>query len=309
MTRLDCTIIILSYNSLAVTDTCLAKVRSAIRQSSRVLENHIKVIVVDNGSVDGSPRMIRQKYPWVKLIALKTNIGYAAGNNLAMKMADTPYLLLMNSDTYIETDSITKALNRIIRAPHCDIVVGRCVYANGVLQKYGGFLPTPLRIILWSFGFESLPLLKKYLPKIYGFEDNYYTREGFMEWCPPCFFLLKAEVYKSTSGFDEHLWFHMVDAEWCHRIHQRGFRICFTPNIQVVHLGGASSKGLEYNLVKDNFKGLIHFCRIHYPGSLHLVLLFLKIGLTMRRYFYFLAGNKNLSGLYQSIVAEYLIAD
>lgn len=301
---LDCTIVILSYNSLDVTDTCLTKLETSIKYCEAKLKNKFTVIVVDNASKDGSAKMIAKKHPTVQLKALKENIGYAAGNNVAMKAAKTPYILLMNSDTYIHEDSLYKTFTKMVERTECDVLVSRCIWANGVLQEYGGYLPTPSRIITWAFGLESVPVIKNFLPRIYGFNPDYYNHEGIMEWCPPCFFLLKREVFDATQGFDEKLWFHMVDAEWCHRIHQNGFVIGFTPTVEVLHLGGASSKGIQYKLISDNFKGLAHFCRKHYPESTGSVFSFVRNGLKVRSLLFSILGRKEMAETYKNIATE-----
>jgi N-acetylglucosaminyl-diphospho-decaprenol L-rhamnosyltransferase len=301
---LDCTIVILSYNSSAVTDVCLGKVEAAVEYSAKILGNAVKIVVVDNGSVDDSVEMIRKKHPTVQLQALKKNIGYASGNNVAMKAAKTPYILLMNSDTYIEKDSLVKSFQYMASKSECDVVVSRWVPADGIFYKYGGYLPTPIRIILWAFGFESIPIIKNFIHCIYSYNSDFYDREGKMEWCPPCFFLLKKKVYELTDGFDEKLFFHMVDVEWCHRIRENKLTICYTPNIQVVHLGGASSKDIQHNLLRDNFKGLTHFCRKHYLESLRMVIFFLRIGLKIRARFYSIIGKAALAKIYSDIASD-----
>lgn len=295
----DCTIILLSYNSLEVTDTCLTKLKESVSYCTEILKNNIKVIVVDNDSKDGSVSMIREKHPFVHLIALEENIGYAAGNNLAMKTVDTPYILLMNSDTYIKKDSVVKSLQKIEGRKDCDVLVSKWVTADGVFHNYGGYLPTPLRIILWAFGFESLPIIKNFIHKIYSYNSAFYNKEGYMQWCPPCFMTLRKKVYTLTDGFDDKLWFHMVDVEWCKRMNQKGLTLLFTPTIEVVHLGGASSKGLEASLIGDNFKGLMHYCRKHYPKDVRLVASIVKFGLKIRSLLFTLKGDKNLAKTYQ----------
>jgi GT2 family glycosyltransferase len=123
---MDCTIILLSYNSLDITDTCLEKLGVAVSHCQKVIGNKLKVIVVENGSKDGSAQMIQRKYKWVHLIALKENIGFAAGNNLAMKTVNTPYILLMNSDTYVEKDSLEKTFKQMQKkAGVCDVLASR----------------------------------------------------------------------------------------------------------------------------------------------------------------------------------------
>jgi GT2 family glycosyltransferase len=96
----------------------------------------------------------------------------------------------------------------------------------------------------------------------------------------------------------------MVDAEWCHRIHQKKFVIRFTPTVQVVHLGGASSKDIQGTLMRDNFKGLTHFCRKHYPESVRLVVEIVRVGLTMRSILYTVLGNRALGTTYKTIAQE-----
>lgn len=301
----DCTIVILSYNSLGVTDICLSKVRDAMTNCIETLGNDIRVVVVDNGSKDGSADMIREKYPFVDLIALDENIGYAAGNNLAMKTADTPYILLMNSDTYIERDSILKSMRKMEKGKGMfDVLVSRWTTDDGVFHNYGGHLPTPTRIILWALGFESYPIIRNFLRKIYSYNSVFYDREGFMQWCPPCFMLIKRKVYSLTGGFDEKLWFHMVDVEWCKRMREKGLNIFFTPEIEVIHLGGASSKGMDESLMSDNFKGLMHYCRKHFPSDVRTVAIAVKFGLRIRSILYFLMGKRNLAATYGKISTE-----
>jgi N-acetylglucosaminyl-diphospho-decaprenol L-rhamnosyltransferase len=125
-----------------------------------------------------------------------------------------------------------------------------------------------------------------------------------MEWVPIVFFLLKKSVYDRTRGFDDRMWFHVVDMEWCRRILNHGFRIHFTSAVQVIHLGGASSKGLEHNLISDNFKGLLYFTRKHYPESIKAVAFFVKQGLMIRSFFYTLTRKRDLAVVYSAISKE-----
>lgn len=303
-TRLDCTVIILSYNSRKVTDVCLTKLKQAVTYCEEKLGNKITVVVVENGSHDGSAAMIRQKHSWVHLKALKKNIGFAAGNNLAMKSVRTPYILLMNSDTYVTKEDIYTSLSRMQSMQNTDVLVSRWTPETGVFENYGGYLPTPVRIVLWSFGLESIPVIRRFLHRMYSYNSAFYTREGEMEWCPIVFMLLKKHVYTKTKGLDERMWFHMVDVEWCYRMRQQGLKIRFTPTVQVLHLGGASSKGLEHELLADNYKGLMYFSQKHFPRSLNLVSSFVRTGVRLRSVFYYLLGASTLANAYLQIAAD-----
>ncbi len=113
--------------------------------------------------------------------------------------------------------------------------------------------------------------------------------------------LLKKKAYDLTKGFDEKLWFHMVDIEWCKRLNKNGLKIWFTPSIEVIHLGGASSKGLSFKLLKDNFEGIMHYFKKHYPKSLGYVAFSLRIGLQFRALYYLFARNLDLAKNYNHI--------
>jgi GT2 family glycosyltransferase len=297
-TNLDCTIIFLSYNSREVTDTCLRRLQAAVIHSEKNLRNNIQILVVDNASKDGSIEMIKKKYPRVKLFALKKNIGYSAGNNLAMKKASTPYILLMNSDTYVMKDSVTKIISKMIQKKECDVLVSRYSAKKEIFENHGGHLPTPLRYILWSFGFESIPYFNHFFKKVYSMNRDFYNGQGYMEWYSPCFMLIKRKVFDLTKGYDENLWFHMVDVEWFKRIYDKKLLLYYTPDIHVIHLGGASSKGIEISLIEDNFKGVMYYFKKHYPKKTRIVVFFLKQGLIIRSIFYFLAGKYKVALAY-----------
>lgn len=184
----DCTIIILSYNTNEVTDICLKKAEASKAHCEKNPGNSIKIVVVDNGSHDGSVEMIRKKHPETELISLPENIGYPKGNNLAMKDASTPFILLLNDDAYLNEDTIQRALEFMDRKQPCDALCVRLTYPDGGFQPFGGSLPTPLKTIFWNFGLGSAPIIKHFISPIYQYDPGYFKKEQRMEWCSTGFF-------------------------------------------------------------------------------------------------------------------------
>src|SRR5579871_4453446 len=146
-TDLNCTIVILSYNVKNVTDICISKALAAKKYAESILENEITITVVDNGSPDNTAAMIRKKYKNVELVALKENVGASAGYNAGLRVAQSPFILIINSDTYLEEDTVLKSLQYMKSHKKTDVLMVRLVDEHQEFRPYGGHLPTPARTI------------------------------------------------------------------------------------------------------------------------------------------------------------------
>ena len=198
---IDCTIVILSYNTKDVTFECLKRVEISRQYFSRKLQKKADIVVVENGSKDGSLEMIKENYPEVKLIALEKNVGYPRGNNLAMEKVTSPYILLINSDTYLKEETLAQAYEYMEENLACDVLSARLVYLDGSFQAFSGFLPTPFRSIRWSFLIESIPVINKLIKPLYQYDKSFYKEEKQFDWVTTGFFFMRKKVYEVTGGF------------------------------------------------------------------------------------------------------------
>src|SRR5258708_3718454 len=106
---LNLSVIVLSFNTKDITDECLTRLKKAAEFSHNQLKNTVEVIVVENASTDGSLEMIKKKHPWIhKLIKSETNTGFSGGNNIGMGYSTKPFILLLNSDAYLEENTLVK---------------------------------------------------------------------------------------------------------------------------------------------------------------------------------------------------------
>ncbi len=151
MEDLNLSIVILSYNTINITEKCLRRLEAAKIYCERKLNNKIDIIVLDNHSTDGSKEMIKRNFPSVKLIVSEVNTGFSKGNNIAMKQISSPFILLLNSDVYVSEDSIYKTLAYFRINLNCDVLGARLNYGSGALQPSAGNLPNPFNIISWIF--------------------------------------------------------------------------------------------------------------------------------------------------------------
>ena len=122
-----------------------------------------------------------------------------------------------------------------------------------------------------------------------------------MEWSSAAFFMMKREVYLVSGGFDEKLFLYMEDVELCKRIKEKGLKICYSPNIKIVHLSGASGKVLSEDKLKNQYKGMLYYHKKHFPIGYFTVKLFLLLGLLFRSFYYLISRNGQNAKVYYKV--------
>lgn len=300
--RPDCTIIVLSYNNYDVIGTCLEKAETAAKKAEKAYGNKVVITVVDNASTDKSVEMIKKRFREIELIELEENLGASGGNNVAMKQARTPYMLLINSDTYLQEDSLVRVFGYIKSHPECDALCVRLKFGDGSFQAFGGFLPNPMRTITWAMGIESLPIIKNLIKPFYQYSQSFYEKEQTMEWCATSFIFIRKEVYEKTRGMDEKIFIHMEDVEWCKRINDAGYKLNYTPDVEVIHLGGKSTgKYSAEKLLSQHINGLKYYHLKHHHRTWPMVRTCLLLGMKLRKYYYLMTGNKIKTQAYSAI--------
>lgn len=295
---MDLSVIILSYNTKNITKRCLEKIKAAKEYCEDKLNNKIEVIVLDNASTDGSAAMVKQNFSWVKLIKSSENTGFSKGNNIAMKKAKNPYILLLNSDVYLEEDSLYKALAYFRVNKNCDVLGARLNYATGTLQPSAGNLPNPVNIILWILGLSLLPFISLIIPPFHPKNRSYFSKAHRVGWVMGAFFMIKREIFKETKGFDENLFMHMEEIEWCKRIKDLHFKIWYVPQVAVVHLHGASTNFDLGTSFLNEIRGIRYYLKKHHSSFYLPVKLFLILGLILRVIAFSLIGKSKRARIY-----------
>lgn len=256
-------IIIVSYNTRDITERCL----NSIQISNYKFQ--IEVIVVDNASTDGSVEMIKKRFPKVKLIATKTNLGFAKGNNLGMKEATGDYFLLLNSDAFLENDTLNKCLNYI---GQCDVLGCKLTYENGKLQPSAGYLPNPLNTFIWVWGIDTWPIVKNIFPSVHPKQANWFVKNKTVGWVTGAFMFMKRDVYEKTQGFDEKYFMYGEEVDWCKRISDAHFLIKYIADFSIVHLQGASQANMSQALSRE-MQGLAYYFKKYYSWlPIHLII-------------------------------------
>lgn len=282
-------IIIVSYNTKAITEKCLESVQNSN------LKNQIEVIVVDNASTDGSVEMIKTEFPKVKLLANKENLGFAKGNNLGMQKATGEYILLLNSDAFLGKDTLSKCLDYMDQA---DVIGCKLTYADGSLQPSAGYLPNPLNTFLWVWGIDTLPIFKNFISSVHPQQPRWFIKNREVGWVTGAFMFMKRKVFEKTGGFDNQYFMYGEEIDWCKRIHIAHFKIMLIADFSVVHLVGASQQSRKNAYVRE-MQGMVYYFKKHYPYlPMQLVI---KFGNLARVFAFKVAGKSDRAAIYQEI--------
>ncbi len=300
-------IVIVSWNTKTVTDECLARIKKSTDDLGNRAE--VEVVVVDNNSDDGTSGMIGKKYPWVKLVNSKVNLGYSKGNNLGFSITNpkNKYLLLLNSDAFIEKNTLAQSLEFIKNHGGCDVFGCKLIFPGGKFQPSAGNLPTPVNVYSWIFGLDLIPGVNKLFYQFHPRDPGFFKIERKVGWVQGAFLFMKREVFEKTKGFDEKFFMYMDEVEWSDRVLKLGYNIIYTPHFSVIHLDRASAHQIPGKLTRTyslEIIGLIYYLRKHYPESLRLLLPLVKVAVFLRFLIFFAMGNKIRQEAYLSVLKE-----
>ncbi|MDE2126865.1 MAG: glycosyltransferase family 2 protein [Armatimonadetes bacterium] len=226
------------------------------------------IIVVDNASSDGSADAVAAGFPEVRLVANATNVGYAAGNNQALALARSPYTLLLNPDVIVPPGALDVALARMERHPKCGALGVRLVHPNGEVQRSVRGFPRPVALLCEMTGLAAVFSNSRWIAA-YRMPWFNYSHEAEVDQPMGTFLLLRTEVAAEVGPMDEAFPIFFNEVDWLYRCKQRGWSVWFTPDVEIVHYGGASTSQVGAKMAWESHYGLMHYYRKHYGGALH----------------------------------------
>ena len=293
---MDLSVIIVNWNTKKLLEDCL---RSIFKFTKNV---SFEVVVVDNGSSDGSQAMVKKKFPQVKLIPNKDNLGFAKASNQGIKLATGKYILLLNSDTYLIENSFKKLLDDARSLGEKLGAMGPLLLnEDRSIQQSVGFFPNIPQIFWWMTFFDDLPggtFLKPY----HVDHDSFYKSEHEVDWVTGAVFLIPKKVIEKAGMLDEKIFMYGEDFEWCFRIKKAGFKVYFSPAAKIVHIGGGSLKKVRTRAYIGEFEGIKYFYSKHKDKtSLQILRLLLKMGALLRIAVFWLLGRKELAKSYVEV--------
>ncbi|MCC7371691.1 MAG: glycosyltransferase family 2 protein [Chloroflexi bacterium] len=257
---LDVSVVIVNY-----------KVRDLLRDCLRSLEHDLatltgEVWVVDNASGDGSVEMVREEFPWVRLIASTWNRGYGAANNLAIREAAGRYryLLILNPDTKLPPNALVDTIAEMERHPDIGALGPKLIRGDGTLDRAcRRSFPSPEVAFYRLFGlarlFPNHPRFARY--NLLNVDED--TAMDVDSVCG-AYMLLRREVVERVGMFDEAYRMYGEDLDWAYRIKAAGWRVRYHPAVTVLHLKGQSSRQRPVSSIRAFYDAMRVFYDKHY---------------------------------------------
>lgn len=252
---MDLTIVIVNWNTKGILEECLHSTLNGIQGMSA------EVIVVDNGSEDGSPEMVRREFPEVQLIANAENLGFAAANNQAIEVAKGKHVLLLNSDTLVLGDVLPRSLAYMETHPEVGVMGCRVLNTDRSVQLTCSRIPTLTNLFLLTTG-----LFRLKTPKFcgrYQLLDWDRDSERDVETVTGCFMLVRRAALDDVGLLDETFFFYGEETDWCKRFAVHGWKLRFAPVGEIVHHGSLSSRACNHRRDLMLSEGILRYHRKH----------------------------------------------
>ena len=269
-------IIIVNHNSRSLLEQCLASVQKA--RTGIVSE----IIIVDNNSMDGSKEQLPAKFPNLKFIFNKENLGFAKACNQGCKVASGKYILFLNPDTILPATSLAGCLSFFETHPEAGAVGVRMVdIQRRFLKESKRGLPTPSASFYKLFGLSAIFPRSKTFSKYY--EGHLPERENNpVDVLSGAFMMIRKEVFEKLNGFDERFFMYGEDIDLSLRIMNAGYKNYYMGTVSVIHLKGGSTE-YNYKYIKNFYGAMNLFVAKHYSKKPFFYRLLLYAGISTRK--------------------------
>ncbi|NND71808.1 MAG: glycosyltransferase [Rhodothermales bacterium] len=285
-------VIIVNYNVRDFLKQALSSVQKACADVDA------EIIVVDNDSADGSVEMIKSSFPDVTLVENTQNIGFSRANNQAIAISRGEFIVLLNPDTLVSEDSFSVMMDFLRDHDEAGAVGCQILHPNGKFARESRrAFPTPFVAFCRVAGLSTL------FPKsrIFGrYNMSYLPVDQVAEvdaLSGSCMMVRRRALLESGPNqshpreevdsdtprlLDEAFFMYGEDLDWCYRIQKAGWKIFYTPDTQIIHYKGESTRKGELRYVKLFYGAMVRFSRKHFKGYGRLVVELLRVAIVFK---------------------------
>lgn len=268
-------IIIVNTNTRDLVCQCLSSLETNAPRCQ------FEVIVVDNASTDGSCDAIASRFPFVQIIRNAQNLGFCVANNRGLAVAKGEYVLLLNSDTLVTPGSLDKLCEVADANEHVGIVAPKLVYRDGSLQMSYGPIPTLFGVFCSFFEIKRLvaPRTLRLLSRSHWTAMFGKTVTDYVSWssgsepatriltpnllATGACLLIRRKCIEQVGVLDPNIFMYCDDADYCQRVHDRGWKILYLAEVTIVHIKGGTV-GQRYRWTSARaYESMLYFFRKH----------------------------------------------
>jgi len=240
--------VVVTFNAEEWIERCLASLEGT----------GAELIVVDNGSTDGTLDLVRTRFPEARIVE-QENRGFGAGNNAGMRVASGRYFLLLNPDAWLADGALERLVAFADEHPEAAVVGPRLRNPDGTLQRSVRGYPTPWRLATEYFFLRKLAPRSNAFNALFGAGfDHESVREA--EYLFGACLLVRRDAVDSIGGFDEDFFLMSEEVDWCYRFRQAGWEVLFYPGAEAYHVVGASLNPARF---QEIVRGHLRFLSKH----------------------------------------------
>jgi GT2 family glycosyltransferase len=244
----QCSIGVVNYNTRELLRQCLVAARA---------ENAAELLVVDNGSNDGSGEMVRSAFPEVRFVA-GSNVGFGGGCNRLLGMCRTEYLLLLNSDAILKPGALGELIAELDRRPRAAIAAPRLYSRDGSIQRSWRQFPGTLPWLVDGVARRLRPSRGE------GGMNGLSPRKA--PWVFGAAMAVRVAAMRHVNGFDTDFFMYCEDIDICYRLWRAGWEVRYVPRAAALHVGGASTGQARPAMSQSLIDSTLRFYRKHYSG-------------------------------------------
>jgi len=225
---MDISIIIVNWNTRDLLKSCLESIYKTIRDIS------YEIIVVDNGSRDGSVAMLQEKYPEIRLIQNEENRGFGAANNQAMRIMTGRYALLLNSDAVLAENAVRELFTFMEAKSDAAMACGQLLNVDGSKQNSVASFPNLLTLL------TNTSLLECLLPNRYPSKRYNHDKPIEVDSCIGACLLVRKKAIEDVGMLDERYFFFFEETDWAYQMKEAGWKVFHVPTAFIYHFQGQS---------------------------------------------------------------------
>jgi N-acetylglucosaminyl-diphospho-decaprenol L-rhamnosyltransferase len=271
----DLAVVVVNYNTGPYLLRCL---RSAMDSSG---EARLELVVVDNASMDGSAEALERELPQVRVIRNGSNRGFAAAANQGILATGAPFVFLLNPDAEVMAGTFGGFLKVARDHPRAGAIGPMVRDPDGSIYPSARKVPT----VAEGLGHALLgPFRANRFSKAYTMADWDRRSERRVEWVSGSCMLLRREALAEVGVFDERFYMYVEDVDLCTRLRLGGWEVWYTPELEVLHVGGVSTGGYRSRrMTLEHSKSIYRYVAKHWARGWRVILLpFAWVALRLR---------------------------
>lgn len=252
-------IVIVVWNAKQYVIDCLASLRECCGSA------YSEVVVVDNASSDGTPELVAERFPEVKLIRNGENFGFAKANNIGIAECTGDYICLVNSDVKFLDDCISPMVRYLSEHPGVGMVGPKMLAENGEVRRSTMRFPTVWNNFCRALLLDSLFKRSRAFGGLLMSDFDHRTTTP-VEVLNGWFLIVRRGAVERVGLLDPQFFMYGEDVDWCYRFHQAGEQIVFFAEAGAIHYGGASSANAPLRFYLELYRATWQYWRKHRSG-------------------------------------------